>query len=171
MNSPDNNFNIVFDDAVERYGDMIYRICLTITGNTEDAKDAFQETFLRLVKSQDKITCEEHLKAWLIRVASNCAKSAAASMWNRTTQGLDEEAAKGETFYGQEENSLLMELQRLPKKYSVALYLYYYEEYSVREIAVLLHKKENSIKTLLARGRKLLRKNLEEGGKIDAAGR
>ncbi|MDE5908089.1 MAG: sigma-70 family RNA polymerase sigma factor [Lachnospiraceae bacterium] len=171
MKSPDNNYDVVFDDAIEQYGDMIYRICLTIAGNAEDAKDAFQETFLRLVKNKDKITCEEHLKAWLIRVASNCAKSAAASTWNRTTQGLDEEAAGGEALYKQEENGLLSELQRLPKKYSVTLYLYYYEEYSVREIAVLLQKKENSIKTLLARGRKLLRKSLEEGGEMDATGR
>ncbi len=92
MKAPDNSYAIVFDDAIEQYGDMIYRICLTITGNAEDAKDAFQETFLRLVKNKDKITCEEHLKAWLIRVASNCAKSAAGSTWNRTTQGFSKEA-------------------------------------------------------------------------------
>lgn len=171
MRSPDNRYAVVFDDAIEQYGDMIFRICLTITGNVEDAKDAFQETFLRLVKNKDKITCEEHLKAWLVRVASNCAKSAAGSKWNRTTQGLFDETACGEFTYEQKENDLLAELYRLPKKYSVALYLYYYEEYSVREIATLLEKKENSIKTLLARGRKLLKESLEEGGDIDAAGR
>lgn len=171
MKAPDNSYAIVFDDAVEQYGDMIYRICLTITGNAEDAKDAFQETFLRLVKNKDKITCEEHLKAWLIRVASNCAKSAAGSTWNRTTQGFSKEAVCEKMVYEQKEKDLLEELHRLPKKYSVVLYLYYYEEYSVREIAALLGKKENSIKTLLARGRKLLRKSLEEGGDIDAAGR
>lgn len=168
MNSPDNNYNVVLDDAIEQHADMVYRICLTITGNVEDAKDAFQETFLRLVRNQDKITSEEHLKAWLIRVASNCAKTTVTSTWNRTTQGIEEETAGGEFLYEQKENDLLTELQKLPKKYSVTLYLYYYEEYSIKEISVLLQKKENSIKTLLARGRKLLRKNLEEGGSDDA---
>lgn len=163
MSLPDNNYNVLFEDAVERYGDTVYRICLTITGNAEDAKDAFQETFLRLVRNKDKIVSEEHLKAWLIRVASNCAKTTVTSTWNRTTQGMDTEAAGEEVLYEQKENDLLSELQKLPRKYSVVLYLYYYEEYSIREIGVLLHKKENSIKTLLARGRKLLRKSLEEG--------
>lgn len=167
MNSPDNNYDVIFDDVMERYSDMVYRICLTITGNAEDAKDAFQETFLRLVKNKDKITSEEHLKAWLIRVASNCSKTTVTSTWNRTTQGMDEETAGGEICYEQKENDLLTELQRLPKKYSVALYLFYYEEYSIREISAMLRKKENSIKTLLARGRTLLRKNLEEGGNKD----
>ena len=168
MNSPDNNYDVVFDDVMEQYSDMVYRICLTITGNAEDAKDAFQETFLRLVKNKDKITSEEHLKAWLIRVASNCSKTTVTSTWNRTTQGMEEETVGEENFYEQKENDLLSELQRLPQKYSVALYLYYYEEYSIREISAMLHKKENSIKTLLARGRNLLRKNLEEGGKKNA---
>lgn len=164
MNSPDNNYNIVFDDAIEQYADMVYRICLTITGNSEDAKDAFQETFLRLVKNQGKITSKEHLKAWLIKVASNCAKSTVTSTWNRTTQGIDDKTAMQEATYEQKENDLLAELQKLPKKYAVVLYLYYYEEYSIKEIATLLAKKENSIKTLLSRGRKLLRNSLEEGG-------
>lgn len=167
MNSPDNNYDVVFDDVMERYSDMVYRVCLTITGNAEDAKDAFQETFLRLVKNKDKITSEEHLKAWLIRVASNCSKTTVTSTWNRTTQGMEEETAGGGEFYEQKENDLLNELQRLPKKYSVTLYLYYYEEYSIKEISVMLNKNENSIKTLLARGRKLLRKNLEEGENRD----
>ncbi len=64
-----------------------------------------------------------------------------------------------------EENSLLTELQKLPDKYSVVLYLFYYEEYSIREIGRLLNKKESSVKTLLHRGRRLLKKRLEEGGK------
>lgn len=168
MNSSDHNYNIVFDDAIERYADMIYRICMTITGNAEDAKDAFQETFLRLVRNQNKITSEEHLKAWLIRVATNCAKTMVTSAWNRTTQGMGDEAASQELFYEQSENHLLSKLQKLPEKYSVVLYLYYYEEYSVKEIAGLLNKRENSIKTLLARGRNLLKKSLEEGGQDDA---
>lgn len=167
MNSPDNSYHIVFEDAMEQYADMIYRICMTITGNAEDAKDAFQETFLRLVRNQNKITSEEHLKAWLIRVATNCAKTMVTSTWNRITQGMDDEAAAKEPVYEQNENQLLGILGKLPEKYSVVLYLYYYEEYSVKEIGRLLNKRENSIKTLLARGRNLLRKSLEEGGQED----
>ncbi|MGN1147770.1 MAG: RNA polymerase sigma factor [Lachnospiraceae bacterium] len=164
MDSSGNGFAFAFEEIMEKHGDMVYRICLTITGNAEDARDSFQETFLRLVKNQDKIKNEEHLKAWLIRVATNCSKTTVSSLWNRTTQGIKEEDMEEGT-YGPQENELLSELQRLPSKYAVVLYLFYYEEYSIREIGQLLNKKENSIKTLLNRGRKLLKKRLEEGGK------
>ncbi len=162
MESPENNYHVTPEMAVERYCDMVYRISLTITGNEEDARDVFQETFLRLVKNQHKITSEEHLKAWLIRVATNCAKTAAASMWNRMTQGITEEIQASEK--GDGDSALLEELRKLSPKYSLVLYLYYYEGYSVKEIGGILGKNENSIKTQLARGRKLLRKNLEKGG-------
>lgn len=164
MSSQDKKYHIIFEQVIEQYGDMIYRIALTITGNEEDAKDVFQETFLRLVKYQHRITGEEHLKAWLIRVATNCAKTTAASPWNRRTQGMDAESKSEASVDDRENENLLTELQRLPGKYSVVLYLYYYEGYSIKEIALMLKKKENSVKTLLSRGRELLKKRLQEGG-------
>lgn len=63
MNSPDNRYRVDFEKSIERYSDMIYRIAVTITKNEEDAKDVFQETFLRLVRNHEKIVSEEHLKA------------------------------------------------------------------------------------------------------------
>lgn len=164
MSWSDKKYHVKFDYVIEQYGDMVYRIALTITGNEEDAKDVFQETLLRLVRYQHKITGEEHLKAWLIRVATNCAKTQAANPWNKNTQGMDVKAESGAVVYEQEEGNLLTELQKLPGKYSVVLYLYYYEGYSVKDIALTLKKNENSVKTLLARGRELLRKRLQEGG-------
>ncbi len=162
MNSPEKKYHIEFDRAIEKYSDMIYRIAMTITGNEEDAKDVFQETFLRLVRNKDKITSEEHLKAWLIRVVTNCAKTTVLSPWNRNTQGFDQDQ---EAVYRQKEDHLLTELQKLPEKYSIVLYLYYYEGYSVKEIGKILKKNENSVKTLMNRGRNLLKKELEGGGK------
>lgn len=163
MDSSDGGYVIVFEEIMEKYGDMVYRICLTVTGNPEDARDSFQETFLRLVRNRNKIKNEEHLKAWLIRVSTNCSRTIASSQWNRTTQGIrEEDMEKSVCQPGQGE--LLSELRKLPDKYAVALYLFYYEEYSVREIGKLLNRGENSVKTLLQRGRKLLKKRLEEGG-------
>ena len=164
MNGFNENYCVDFDKAIEMYSDMIYRICMAITGNPEDSKDAFQETFLRLVRHHKEITGEEHLKAWLIRVASNCAKTMVTNPWNKRTQGFSEN--NQEPVYHQKDNSLFLELKELPYKYSLVSYLFYYEGYSVKEIGDILEKKENSVKTLLNRGRKLL-KNRLEGGKDD----
>ena len=163
MNTLENGYPVDFEAAIETYGDTIYRVCMTITGNTEDAKDVFQETFLRLVKHHQEITSDEHLKAWLIRVASNCSKTLVTSPWNKRTQGYDPENNK-EPVYEPEENYLLSEVKKLPENYGLVLYLFYYEGYSIKEIGKILDKKENSVKTLLDRGRKLLKKRLEEGG-------
>ena len=165
MSSPDNKYRVDFEQSIERYSDMVYRIAVTITKNEEDAKDAFQETFLRLVRNHDKIVSEEHLKAWLIRVVSNCAKTTVSSPWNRNTQGFEKDKEACEEAYEPEENHLLTELQKMPRKYSVVLYLYYYEGYSIKEIGKLLEKSENTVKTLMSRGRELLRKKLEGGEK------
>ena len=161
MKSQDNKYRVDFERAIERYSDMIYRIAVTITRNEEDAKDVFQETFLRLVRNQDKIVSEEHLKAWMIRVVSNCAKTMVSSPWNRNTKGLANEREAQEDSYEHEDNTLFLELKKLPQKYSMVLYLYYYEGYSVKEIGKMLEKNENTIKTLMSRGRDLLKRNLE----------
>jgi len=162
MNVSAKQFTIEYDIVMDKYADMVYRIVFTITGNEEDAKDAFQETFLRLVKNREKIKDEEHLKAWLIRVASNCAKTIVMNPWNKRTQGLDTvmEQTAGVT----EENLVLQEVQKLSPNYSLPIYLFYYEGYSIKEIAQVLKKNENSVKTLLSRGRKTLQKKLEEEG-------
>lgn len=168
MEQPKENFHVDLEKAISQYADMVYRIAVTITGNKADADDVFQETFLRLVKNQTKIRSEEHLKSWLIKVAGNCAKTMVMSPWNQKTQGLLAEDAKKMQGTFDKQNRLLMELHALPKKYSLVLYLFYYEGYSVKEIAGLLEKNENSIKTLLKRGRNLLKKSLQEGGDGDA---
>lgn len=162
MNLSENQYKIEYEQVIDKYSDMVYRITVTITGNVEDAKDAFQETFLRLVRNQEKIKDEEHLKAWLIRVASNCAKTIVTNPWNKRTQGLEEDDKQ--VTYMEEEDTLLTEVKNLSPNYALSLYLFYYEEYSIKEIAEIMNKNENTVKTLLSRGRTELKKRLEKGG-------
>ncbi len=162
MNLSENQYKIEYEQVIDKYSDMVYRITVTITGNMEDAKDAFQETFLRLVRNQEKIKDEEHLKAWLIRVASNCAKTIVTNPWNKRTQGLEENDEQ--VTYMVEEDTLLTEVKNLSPNYALSLYLFYYEEYSIKEIAEIMNKNENTVKTLLSRGRTELKKRLEKGG-------
>lgn len=158
----ENQYMIDYEQVLDKYADMVYRITMSITGNEEDAKDAFQDTFLRLVRNNEKIQDEDHLKAWLIRVASNCAKTIVTNPWNKRTQGLGE--TEEQAVCMDEEDSLLEEVKKLPPNYALPLYLFYYEEYSIKEIAKIIGKNENTIKTLLSRGRNELKKYLEKKG-------
>lgn len=157
-------YQVDLDEAVEQYSDMVYRISKTITKNESDAQDVYQETYLRLIKYRETIQSEEHLKAWLIRVASNCAKSFVMDSWNKRTQGIDETVIMEQTFETNEQGILFKRIRELPSDQALALYLFYYEEYTVQEIGEIMKKNINTVKSYLRRGKAKLRKHLEEDG-------
>lgn len=157
-------YQVDLDEAVDRYADLVYRIAMSYTKNQTDAQDVFQDTFLRLTKYRNTIESEEHLKAWLIRVATNCAKSLLTSTWNKTTEGIEEGKISEPVFETEEQSDLYDMILQLPEKMKVPLLLYYYEGYSVKEISAILDEKENTVKSYLDRGRKKLKKELEEEG-------
>lgn len=150
------------DEIIDTYADMVYRVALTQMKNVQDAQDVFQEVFLRLVKNIESLDSEEHIKAWLLRVTLNCSKSNLTSAWRRHTQPLPEEEKI--SFETQEQMDLYEYLQKLPKKYRTAIYLFYYEELSIKEIAEITRQKEATVKSQLSRARKLLKNELESMG-------
>lgn len=158
----DNNI-LDIDEIVDRYADMVYRIALTQMKNVHDAQDIFQEVFLRLVKNIDSIQNEEHLKSWLIRVTLNCSKTNLMSAWRKHTQPLEEEQNQI-VFETKEQSDLYEYIQKLPKKYRTVLYLFYYEELSIKEICGITGQKETTVKSQLSRGRAILKEQLEKTG-------
>lgn len=154
-------YSVDLDKAVDDYSDMVYRIAMSYVKNMDDAQDIYQNTFLKLTKYRDTIESEEHLRAWLIRVAVNCAKSFVTSSWNKNTEGLDSEVLSETTVEMEERSELYDWIVGLDDKYKTPLLLYYYEGYSVKEIAMILDEKENTIKSNLSRGRKKLKEYIE----------
>ena len=59
------------EKTIEKYGDMLYRLCFIMLKNESDAEDAVQETVIKLYQKSPAFRDEEHEKAWLIRVATN----------------------------------------------------------------------------------------------------
>lgn len=144
------------EKALYQHANMVYRLALLQMKNKSDAEDVFQEVFLRLVQHQDKISDEEHLKAWLIRVTLNCCKKQFDSAWRRKTVSMEEQKEAGyEEEY--EENVIYKEVQNLPEKYRTVIHLFYFEEYSVKEIGEITGQKESAVKTQLSRARGILK--------------
>ena len=75
---------------VEQYSPAVYRQAYARTGSREDAEDITQETFLRLVRTAPVFRDGEHCKAWLLRVAANCAGDLHRSLWRRRAVPLEE---------------------------------------------------------------------------------
>ena len=149
---------------VEMYASMIYRIAYTRMQNVTDAEDITQEVLLKYLKAGKTFRDEEHRKMWLIRVTVNTIKSSLTSAWRRHTVALDDVT---EPSYEATDLPVLQEkVEKLPERYRLPMYLYYYEELSVKEIAHVIKSTEGTVKSLLSRGRKMLRDELKEDGYV-----
>lgn len=150
------------EQIVERHGQAVYRLAYARTGNQYDAEDVTQQTFLQLVKKAPFFRDEDHCRAWLLRVAANCAVSLFRSPWHSRTFPL-EQAPEPAAAQVPEEN-LIDVVLALPKQYRLLIHLYYYEGYSASEISDILGVSEGAVFTRLSRARALLREMLKEDG-------
>lgn len=151
---------------VDEYQTMLYRIAFSNMKNRADAEDAVQEAFLRYMKDEKPILSREHEKAWLIRTTIHICLDILKSSWHRKTVALDESLA-AETRnvylpYQVKDDRTLEAVLALPTHYRNPIYLFYYEDYSIQEIAGVLNEKEGTIKTRLRRGREEVKKILTE---------
>lgn len=158
-----------YEQAVRKYADTVTRICIMRCGNPEDAKDCFQNVFLKLYTSDKLFESEEHLKAWLIQVAIHQCADFHRQAWKQKVD-LEDDVSRlvGDASEADKEadaSEIILLVRSLPEKYRDVIYLYYYEEYSVAEIAQLLGSNENTVKSLLKRGRDKLREMI--GGMED----
>ena len=146
-----------FGAAVDRYGDMVFRVAFSSLGRREDAEDVTQEVLLKLWRAEKSFESEEHRRFWLIRVTVNeCRKSARWYKRNVTVEEMPEPADAPES------RELLDTVMGLPEKLRVAAYLFYYEGYSTREIGRLVSAPEATVRSRLARARERLREILKE---------
>ena len=143
---------------VETYSPMLLRAALTRVSTPADAEDAVQDVFLRVLTHAPRFRDREHEKAWLLRSALNRASDLRRR--RRDDAPLDEvqDAAAESPDYG----PLLSAVRSLPEAYSAVIHLYYYEGYSIKEIARLLALPVPTVGTRLSRGRERLRSLLKE---------
>lgn len=152
-----------FAEVYERNMDMVYRLCFVLLKNTADADDAVQSVFLKLFKHKKTFYEREHEKAWLIVTTKNTCKDVLKSWWRSRRVDIDALPEKTHWDHDEQQRDILEKLLRLPEKYRTVLYLYYVEDYSVKEIAKLLDRKESTLQTQLSKGRSRLK--IELGGK------
>ncbi len=149
----------VFPEVFEKYKNTVYSVVFNYVRNTEDAADLQQEVFLKLLCGGTEYKSEEHLKAWLIRVSVNLCKNHLRSRSRMSAMPLSEEIPAKDT---EKPDELFELVLALPEKYRVPLHLYYYEEYSVRQIAEVTDTPEATVKVRLKRGREKLGKALRK---------
>ena len=154
------------NELVDKYKNNLYAVAFNILKNPDDAEDAVQDTFVQYFSNRKEFETEEHVKAWLIRVAINKAKNINNSFWRRNKVTLDEtmETLAYET---EESKDLVETVMKLPEKYRIAIHLFYFEDYTGKEISEILKTSESNVKVRLSRGRNLLKETLKEGWEDD----
>ena len=156
--------NAEFSSALETYWDMVYRIALNICGNTPDAEDAVQEVMLKFYTQAcvrgKRFESDAHIKHWLIRVTINVCKGMVRAFWRRNRISL-EDLAETQFFDSPGQSELYLAVMSLPEQHRLVLYLYYYEDYSTKEVAALLGLSEAHVRTRLSRARNKLEEVLQ----------
>ncbi|WP_026668232.1 RNA polymerase sigma factor [Butyrivibrio sp. AE2005] len=153
---------IPVQELVEMYKDNIYAAAFNICKSAADAEDVVQDTFLQYYMTKKEFDDEKHIRYWILRVAINKAKNIQLS-FRRKNETTLEEYIETLTFETPESRDLFAEVMKLPEKYRVVIHLFYYEDYSIKEIAKILKLTESSVKVRLSRGRAKLKDSLKEG--------
>ncbi len=145
--------------AIEKYSDMVRRICFLYLRNNADVEDVFQEVFLKFFQNFDTFENETHQKAWLCRAAFNKCKDLHKSFWRKNVVGLENQEIPYEL---PEPSNLTKAVLELPPDQKEVVYLHYYEGRPIPEIAEMMQKNQNTVYSLLRRAKLLLKTKVSE---------
>jgi RNA polymerase sigma factor (sigma-70 family) len=158
-----------FAAILERHGPLVWSVCRRVLREPADAEDAFQATFLVLVRKARSVRRLDALGAWLHRVALNIARTSRAATAKRQVHerqaAIMSEGTSGDEDLGRDWQPLLHEeVDRLPRKYRAPVILCYFQEMTHDAAARQLGWPIGTVKGRLARARNLLRTRLNRRG-------
>lgn len=146
------------DKTIGRYSDMLFRISIIMLQNYADSEDAVQNTFIKYFTKAPVFSDDEHKKAWLITVCTNCCQDILRRRNNQPHTDLDKIK---EVYIPDNDSGILEALLLVEEKHRLVLTLHYLEGYSVREIAAMIGKTQSAVKMRLQKGRRLLKEIYE----------
>lgn len=153
-----------FCKYIKRYETDMFRFAKSIVGNQADGEDAMQESILKAYEKIDTLRSRRKFKAWIFQILANeCYKILRNQKKQEITDPFQFPEAKSVVIEN-EDGEILNYILRIPKQYQEVLILYYYDEFSTKEIADILDIPQGTVKSRLARGRKQLRDLLEMEG-------
>lgn len=149
-------------ELIDNYGNMLYRICLCILCDKEDAEDAVQDTLLKFLTKAPEFESEEHKKAWLIKVATNISKNMLILRIKHRALDIDELEYIGTA---EEDRGVFDAIMRLPVKLKIVMILHYIEGYPTKEIADMVRISDAAVRKRLQKGRELLKLEIERSNR------
>jgi len=155
---------------VERFQGQVFGLCYRMLGQRQDAEDAAQETFVRVLKNLHRWDQERDFQPWLFAIAGNRCRTALASRKRRPTAELAEELVVDDQPDHEAGRQLAEELHLaladVRAEYREAFVLFHEQELSYAEIAEAMQVPLGTIKTWVHRGRRELIDRLKQRGAI-----
>ncbi len=160
----------LIDEIMNKYGQEVLQLVYSYVNNKEIAEDVTQDIFVKCYKSLYTYKGKSNVKTWLWRIAINQCKDYLKSWYNKkvivteddfTYMESQKESVEQTVIQNAEDRELASAVMSLPIKYREVIYLFYYEELSIKEVATVIEVKENTIKTRLKKAKELLKKGLE----------
>lgn len=148
-----------FIAVYDKYKNDVFRIAFSYTKSITDAEDITQNVFIKLFNKFNDLKGQDYIKKWLVKVTINESKSIIYSCWKKRIkffENQNDSTCKTEVKIDETLENIL----KLPKKERLIIHLYYYEGYSVKEIAEIMHISNSNVKTILFRARKKLKEEL-----------
>jgi RNA polymerase sigma factor (sigma-70 family) len=166
---------MAFAELVHRHGPMVLGVCRRVLGNHHDAEDAFQATFLILVRKASFVRARERVANWLHGVALRTAMKAKTMTAKRQVRekqvaDLSEPEAAHQNEWHDQLHVLDQELNGLPENYRLPILLCDLRGKTIKEAAQEVGWPQGTVAGRLARGRKLLAKRLASRGVVLTAG-
>ena len=165
------------EKCIDEFGTDIYRFCLKLCGDKEDAEDLYQQTFLKALETEWTLDWERNPRALFFSFAHNLLKSgrrkqarrnklAPCSDFDDETETVLHSEESIEEDYLQKEliTEIRQIIQTLPEKFQVPLILFYFSDCPIEQIATIIKKPPGTVKSRLFKGRKLIKKGLEDAG-------
>ena len=149
-----------FDEVMERYSDLIYRVAYANVKVKADADDVFQEVWCRYYQKNKVFESEEHRRNWLINVTLKCCKKIYSSVRYKRTV-LTDDLSLLQNKLPRKDFEIYHTVINLPEKYRIPIYLYYYEGFSVNEISHITNTNASTVRSQMKRGREKLKEILE----------
>lgn len=138
------------DLILENQG-YLYRLAFSYLKNEADVQDAVGETIVKAFENVKKLRKKENAKAWLMQILANQSKSML-----RKRKRLNIDIDSHEQLVPFQYDELWSVVMELPRDIRITIVLFYYEQFSVREISKILKIAEGTVKSRLARGRQKL---------------
>lgn len=159
-----------YNELINTYGNKLLKTCFLIIKDEKEAEDIVQETFIKVFKHIKNFKGNSSIYTWIYKIAQN-------TIIDRYRNNIitipyedynDSEDNIEEIVIDKENKAILKEeLNKINFIYKQVLVLFYFDEFSIREISEILDEKEGTIKSKLSRGRKILGENLLKGGKFN----